>query len=168
MCATDWASIDRNSSLTFIGLYSALNIPHQAGAQESSLEMEDQAAIGAVAVMLLFIFLGIGLMRANVITGAFMRSMRTALRTRTAMVSGIVLLMALLLYGIAHFGLVNSLPAEQHVERNRDSNRLVITEDKNGCVDARTLGRSNGVYMALAPCKPGGKNKSGQTQQQQN
>lgn len=136
------------------------------GSQESFREMEDQAAIGAVAVMLLFIFVGIGLMRANVITGAFVRSVRAALRTRTALVSGIVLLMALLLYGIGHFGLVNSLPAEQHVERNRDSNRLVITQDKDGCIDARTLGRSNGVYMALAPCKPGDKTKTSQTQPQ--
>jgi hypothetical protein len=67
--------------------------------------------------------------------------------------------MVLLLYGIAHYGIVNSLPPEQHIERSRDSNRLVITEDKDGCMDVRTLGRSNGVYMAIAPCKPGEKNK---------
>ena len=122
--------------------------------------MEDQAAIGAVAVLLLFIFLGVLLTRANLITGAFMKSIRAVLRTRTALVTLVVLGLALLLYGIAQFGLVNSLPAEQHVERSRgDNNRLVITQDKDGCVDVRTLGRSNGVYMAVSPCKPGDKNK---------
>ena len=121
--------------------------------------MEDQAAIGAVAVLLLFIFLGVLLARANVITGAFVKSIRSALRTRTALVTLVVLGLALLLYGIAQFGLVNSLPAEQHVERNRDSNRLIITQDKDGCLDMRTLGRSNGVYMSIKPCKPGDKNQ---------
>lgn len=121
--------------------------------------MEDQAAIGAVAVLLLFIFLGILLTRANLITGAFVKSIRAALRTRTALVTGIVLALAFLLYGIAQFGLVNSLPAEQRVERHRDNNRLIITQDKDGCTDVRTLGRSNGVYMAVSPCKPGDKNK---------
>ena len=122
--------------------------------------MEDQAAIGAVAVLLLFIFLGVLLARANVITGAFVKSIRAALRTRTALVTLIVLGLSLLLYGIAQFGLINSLPAEQRVERSRgDNNRLIITQDKDGCVDVRTLGRSNGVYMAVSPCKPGDKNK---------
>jgi hypothetical protein len=125
--------------------------------------MEDQAAIGVAAVLILFIFLGVLAMRANVITGAFMRSMRAALRTRTAIISGVVLVMALLLFGIARYGLINSLPAEQHVERNRDHNEYVITEDKDGCIDMRKLGRSNGVYMSVAPCKPGDKNKQ-QTQ----
>ena len=132
--------------------------------------MEDQAAIGAVAVLLLFIFLGILLTRANVITGAFVKSIRSALRTRTALVTLVVLGLALLLYGIAQFGLVNSLPAEQHVERNRDNNRLIITQDKDGCLDMRTLGRSNGVYMSIKPCKPGDKNQPQPTptpQQQQ-
>jgi len=122
--------------------------------------MEDQAAIGAVAVLLLFIFLGILLARANLIGGAFVKSIRAALRTRTALVSLIVIGLALLLYGVAQFGLVNSLPAEQHVERSRgDNNRLIITQDKDGCTDVRTLGRSNGVYMAVTPCKPADKNK---------
>jgi len=128
--------------------------------------MEDQAAIGAVAVMLLFIFLGVLAMRANVWTGAFMRSIRAALRTRTALISGIALIMVLLLFGIARYGMVNSLPAEQHVERNRSTNQYVITEDKDGCIDMRKLGRSNGVYMSIAPCKPGDKNQQTQTQQQ--
>lgn len=122
--------------------------------------MEDQAAIGAVAVMLLFIFLGVLAMRANVWTGAFMRSIRAALRTRTALISGIALIMVLLLFGIARYGMVNSLPAEQHVERNRDTNQYIITEDKDGCIDMRKLGRSNGVYMSVAPCKPGDKTKN--------
>jgi hypothetical protein len=134
--------------------------------------MEDPAAIGAVAVLLLVIFLWILLSRANLIGGAFIKSFRAALRTRTALVTLIVLGLALLLYGIAQFGLVNSLPAEQHVERNRENNRLIITQDKDGCLDMRTLGRSNGVYMSVQPCKPGDKNKQQQTpnqqQQQQN
>lgn len=121
--------------------------------------MEDQAAIGAVAVLLLFIFLGILLTRANLIGGAISKSIRAALRTRTALITAIVLGLTLLLFGIARFGLVNSLPAEQHVERNRDNNRLIITQDKDGCIDMRTLGRSNGVYMSVQPCKPGDKNK---------
>ena len=129
--------------------------------------MEDQAAIGAVAVLLLFIFLGILLTRANLIGGAFVKSIRAALRTRTALITLIVIGMTLLLYGIAQFGLVNSLPAEQHVERNRENNRLIITQDKDGCLDMRTLGRSNGVYMSVQPCKPGDKNKQQQQQQPQ-
>ena len=124
--------------------------------------MEDQAAIGAVAVLLLFIFLGILLTRANLIGGAFVKSIKLALRTRTALVTLIVFGLVLLLYGIAQFGLVNSLPAEQRVERNRDNNRLIITQDKDGCLDMRTLGRSNGVYMSVKPCKPGEKDKNQQ------
>lgn len=126
--------------------------------------MEDQAAIGVAVVMILFILLGVLAMRANVITSAFMRSMRSALRTRTALISGIALVMMLLLVGIARYGMINSLPAEQHVERNRDNNQYVITEDKDGCIDMRKLGRSNNVYMSVAPCKPGDKNKD-KTQQ---
>lgn len=128
--------------------------------------MEDQAAIGVAVVLILFIFLGVLAMRANVITEAFLRSLRAALRTRTAIVSLVILTMALLLFGIARYGLVNSLPAEQHVERNRDNNQYVITEDKDGCIDMRKLGRSNGVYMSIAPCKPGDKDKQNQPQQQ--
>jgi hypothetical protein len=129
--------------------------------------MEDQAAIGAVAVMVLFIFLGVLAMRANTITSAFMRSISAALRTRTAIISGVVLVMALLLFGIARYGMINSLPAEQHVERNRETNQYVITEDKDGCLDMRKLGRSNGVYMSIAPCKPGDKTKTDPNQPQQ-
>jgi len=122
--------------------------------------MEDQAAIGVAVVLILFIFLGVLAMRANVITSAFMRTLRAVLRTRTALISGVVLVMALLLFGVARYGMINSLPAEQHVERNRDSSRYVITEDKDGCIDMRKLGRSNGVYMSVAPCKPGDKTKN--------
>ncbi len=121
--------------------------------------MEDQAAIGAVAVMLAFILLGVLAARANVLTGAFMRSIRTALRNRIALVSVIVLIMVLLLFGVSRYGMVNSLPAEQHVEHNRETNQYIITEDKDGCVEMRKLGRSNGVYMSIAPCKPGDKNQ---------
>lgn len=121
--------------------------------------MEIQAEIGAVIILILLILLGIGLMRANVITGAFMRTARQGVRTRFLVALGIAAAVVLLLYGVAQYGMVNSLPAEKHVERNRDSNRLVITEDKDGCLDMRTLGRSNGVYMAVQPCKPGDKDK---------
>jgi hypothetical protein len=31
---------------------------------------------------------------------------------------------------------------------------MIITEDKDGCMDMRTLGRSNGVYLSIKPCKP--------------
>lgn len=127
--------------------------------------MEDQAAIGVAVVLILFIFLGVLAMRANVITSAFMRSVRAALRTRTALITGIALIMVLLLVGIAQYGMVNSLPAEQHVERNRDNNKYIMTEDKDGCIDLRKLGRSNGVYMSIAPCKPGDKNKDKTDQQ---
>jgi len=122
--------------------------------------MEDQAAIGVAVVLILFIFLGVLLMRANVITSAFLRSVRAGLRTRMALITGISVVMALLLFGIARYGMVNSLPAEQHVERNRDSNQYIMTEDKDGCIDMRKLGRSNGVYMSVAPCKPGDKTKT--------
>jgi hypothetical protein len=129
--------------------------------------MEDQAAIGVAAVLILFILVGVLATRANVITAAFMNSIRAALRTRTAVISLVVLIMALLLFGIARYGLVNSLPTEQHVERNRENNQYVITEDKDGCIDMRKLGRSNNVYMAVAPCKPGDKDKDKQNQPQQ-
>jgi len=91
---------------------------------------------------------------------AFLKSVMTALFSRTAMAAGIIIaVMVLLLMGVSRIGLVNSLPGEQHMERNRDSNRLIITEDKDGCLDMRTLGRSNGVYMSIKPCKPGDKNQ---------
>jgi len=128
--------------------------------------METKAAIGAVVILLVLIFLGIGLMRANMITGTVMRSVRKNVRTPFLMAFGIVAAIVLMLWGVAQIGMVNPLAEEKHIERNRESNRLVITQDKDGCIDARTLGRSNGVYMALAPCKPGDKNKP-QTQQQQ-
>jgi hypothetical protein len=66
-------------------------------------------------------------------------------------------MLGLLIYGVARFGLVNSLPSEQHVERNRENNRMIMSEDKDGCLDMRTLGRSNGVYLSLKPCKPADK-----------
>jgi hypothetical protein len=127
--------------------------------------MDDQAAISVVAVLILFIVVGIVLVRANVITSAFRRSVYAGLRTRTALISGIALVMALLLFGIARYGMINSLPAEQSVDRNRESNQYIMTEDKDGCIDMRKLGRSNGVYMSIAPCKPGDKNKTQQPPQ---
>jgi hypothetical protein len=105
------------------------------------------------------------------IGSAFMKSVRAALRTRTALITLVVLGLALLLYGIAQFGLVNSLPAEQRVERSRDNNRLMITQDKDGCIDMRTLGRSNGIYMSVQPCdknkNKNQQNPNGQPQQPQ-
>jgi len=127
--------------------------------------METKAAIGAVVILLVLIFLGIGLMRANMITGTVIRSVRKNVRTPFLMAFGIIAAIVLMLWGVAQIGMVNPLAEEKHIERNRESNRLVITQDKDGCIDARTLGRSNGVYMALAPCKPADKNKP-QTQQQ--
>ena len=124
--------------------------------------METKAAIGAVVILLVLIFLGIGLMRANMITGTVMRSVRKNVRTPFLMAFGIVAAIVLMLWGVAQIGMVNPLAEEKHIERNRESNRLVITQDKDGCIDARTLGRSNGVYMALAPCKPADKNKQQQ------
>ena len=121
--------------------------------------MELQAEIGAVVILILLVLIGIGLMRANVITGAFLRKARGTVRTRFLVALGIAAAVVLLLYGVAQYGMVNSLPAEQHVERNRQSNRLVITEDKDGCLDLRTLGRSNCVYIAVQPCKPCDKDK---------
>jgi len=129
--------------------------------------MEIQAEIGAVIILILLILLGIGLMRANVITETVLRTARRKVRTRFLVAFGVTAAVVLLLYGIAQYGMVNSLPAEQHVERNRQSNRLVITEDKDGCLDMRTLGRSNGVYMAVQPCKPGDKDKKAQSAQPQ-
>ena len=69
--------------------------------------MEDQAAIGVAVVLILFIFLGVLAMRANVITSAFMRSVRAGLRTRTALISGIVLVMAIILVEIYACALAN-------------------------------------------------------------
>jgi len=107
--------------------------------------------------LLLFVFLGVLLQRANVLTGAFLKSVGDALRTRTAAVGGLILLVTVLMVVlISRLGVINAQNSEQRVERNRDSNRLVITEDKDGCLDMRTLGRSNGVYMSIKPCKPGG------------
>jgi len=62
--------------------------------------------------------------------------------------------LGLLMFGISRTGLVSSLPNEQHVEYNRENGRLILSEDKDGCMDMRTLGRSNGVYLSVKPCKP--------------
>lgn len=121
--------------------------------------METQAAIGAVIVLVLIILLVIGLMRANVMTEAFLRTVKRNVRGQFLVAFGVCAAIFLLLYGISQFGLVNPLAEEKHIERNRESNRLVITQDKDGCTDLRTLGRSNGVYMAVSPCKPGDKDK---------
>jgi len=129
--------------------------------------METEAAIGAVIVLLLITLIGVGLMRANLMTGAAIRTVRRNVRAPFLWVLGGVAVIVLLLYGAAQVGMVNPLAEEKHIERNRESNRLVITQDKDGCIDARTLGRSNGVYMALAPCKPADKNKTPAQQQPQ-
>src|ERR1700743_1811653 len=81
------------------------------------------------------------------------RSIGPALRSRGAAAAMIFGALSLLLLGVAHYGLVNSLPPEQHVEKSHDGNRMKVTEDANGCVDTRTLGRSNGVYMSVKSCK---------------
>ena len=96
---------------------------------------------------------------------ALTRSIRSTVRTPFLVALGIAAAIVLLLYGIAQFGMVTPLAEEKHIERDRQSSRLVITQDKDGCIDLRTLGRSNGVYMAVAPCKPGDKNQGQKPQQ---
>ena len=89
----------------------------------------------------------------------FIGTIRSSARGPFWIALGVVASIVLLLYGVAQFGMITPLSDEKHIERDRQSSRLVITQDKDGCIDARTLGRSNGVYMALAPCKPGDKDK---------
>ena len=121
--------------------------------------LEDQAALGVVALILFAVLLTLGFMRANHIFSAVFRFFGRILKTKVAVVAAIFLMLSLLIYGVANFGLVNSLPNEDRkaVERNRENNRMVVSQDKDGCMDMRTLGRSNGVYLSLKPCKPQGK-----------
>ena len=116
---------------------------------------EIQGLLTLIVIICVVALLVIVLVRTDTSSGAaFRRSLGPSLRTRGAAVTMIGMVMSLLLLGIAHYGLVNSLPPERPVERSRqDVNRVKLTEDKDGCVDARTLGRSNGVYMSLKPCK---------------
>lgn len=115
---------------------------------------EAQGLLTLAVIICLVALLVVVMVKADTTNGVtFRRSLGPALRTRGAAAAMIFGAMSLFLLGIAHYGLVNALPPEQHVERSRDVNRVKMTEDKNGCVDARTLGRSNGVYMSLKPCK---------------
>jgi hypothetical protein len=77
-----------------------------------------------------------------------------ALRTRAAIAGLLVLMTALLLFGITNYGLVNSTPGDAPVDRHRE-NKVVIFEDKDGCQDSRSMGKSNGVYLAVKKCDPG-------------
>jgi hypothetical protein len=124
--------------------------------------LDDQAALGVVGLILVTVMVVVGLMRFNYIfatvSTAVTRVVTRVMRTRAAVISLVFLMLGLLIYGIASFGLVNSLPSEeQHVERNRETNRMIMSQDKDGCLDMRTLGRSNGVYLSLNKCKPADK-----------
>jgi hypothetical protein len=92
--------------------------------------------------------------------GAFIRRLRATINIRATAISLVLIaIMALLLVGVSRSGMVTSLSGEGRIERSHDSNRLILTEDKDGCLDMRTLGRSNGVYMSIKPCHPGDKDK---------
>jgi hypothetical protein len=117
--------------------------------------LDDQAAIGVVGLILFAVLVVTVFTRFNDIFAAVAGTVVKFIKTRFAIVSLIFLMLGLLIYGIASFGLVNSLPSEEkHVERNRENNRMILSEDKDGCLDMRTLGRSNGVYLSLKNCKP--------------
>jgi hypothetical protein len=120
--------------------------------------LEDQAAVGVVGLMLVVGLGWVALRQANIFAGMKLPQMLPnvirLLRSQFAIISMLFVMLALLIYGIAKIGLVNSLSGEGHVERNRENNRMIITEDKDGCMDMRTLGRSNGVYLSIKPCKP--------------
>lgn len=120
--------------------------------------LEDQAAVGVVGLMLVVGLGWVALRQANIFAGMKLPQMLPnvirLLRSQIAIISMLFVMLALLIYGIAKIGLVNSLSGEGHVERNRENNRMIITEDKDGCMDMRTLGRSNGVYLSIKPCKP--------------
>lgn len=125
--------------------------------------LEDQAALGVVGLILFVVLVTFGFMRANDIWATIVKFVGKYLKTRAALISLLFVMLSLLIYGIASVGLVNSLPSEKHVERNRENNRMIMTEDKDGCLDMRTLGRSNGVYLSLKPCKPGDKKDESDT-----
>lgn len=118
--------------------------------------IEDMAALGVVALSLLVFLTVVALMRITVIKDKLLEFIRVSAPSKLVVLSILALVGFLgLVYGVASVGLVNSLPAEQHVERNRENNRVSVREDKDGCLDMRTLGRSNGVYMAVNKCKSG-------------
>lgn len=112
----------------------------------------------AVIFFGLVLVVGLGwfaLRRANLLTEINVPTLMRLARTQTGMLSLLVVVLGVLFYGVFKVGLINSLPNESgHIERNRQTSRMIITQDKDGCVDMRTLGRSNGVYLAVAPCKP--------------
>jgi hypothetical protein len=121
--------------------------------------LEDQAAFGVVGLIMIAVTVVFVFMRFNSIFVALWVAFMRIMKTRVALVSLLFLALSLLIYGVASFGLVNSLPKEEerHVERNRENNRMIIGEDKDGCIDMRTLGRSNGVYLSLKKCDTTGK-----------
>jgi hypothetical protein len=111
---------------------------------------DDLATFGVVAVILVLATVFLGLRRAD---GLFLASARLLKRPAIG-ISLLVAVLGLLVLGISRTGLVKSEPNEQHVEYNRENSRLILSEDKDGCMDMRTLGRSNGVYLSVKPCKP--------------
>ena len=120
--------------------------------------LEDQAAFGVVGLIMFVVTVVFVFMRFNSIFFALWDLFIRLMKTRAAIISLIFLMMGLLIYGVASFGLVNSEPSEEkHVERNRENNRMIMSEDKDGCLDMRTLGRSNGVYLSLKKCGPDAK-----------
>ncbi len=116
--------------------------------------LDDHAASGVVAFIQFATVLWVGIKRANIMSNAFVTVLATLVRNRFVAVGLVFLALGLLVLGVGRYGLVNALPNEQHVERNRENNRMMISEDADGCMDMRTLGRSNGVYMSIKPCKP--------------
>jgi len=117
--------------------------------------LDDQAAIGVVGFILVIVLAVTIFMRFNDTVSAISAFLVKAMKTRAAIIALVFLMLGLLIFGISSYGIVNSLPKEeQHVERNRENNRLILSEDKDGCLDMRTLGRSNGVYLSLNKCKP--------------
>ena len=130
-----------------------------SGSLERKKMLEDQAAFGVVGLIVIAVSVVFVFMRFNTIFIALWELFIRVMKTRVALVSLLFLALSLLIYGVASFGLVNSLPKEEerHVERNRENNRMIMSEDKDGCLDMRTLGRSNGVYLSLKKCDQGQK-----------
>jgi hypothetical protein len=120
--------------------------------------IEDKAALGVVALILVVALIWFGLRRLDWIVAYFVGLFRplkmpdSASKILVVAIGGVMF--GLLIWGVASYGLVNALPGQPHVERNRENSRMIVTEDKDGCVDMRSLGRSNGVYMSIKPCKP--------------
>ncbi len=115
---------------------------------------EAQGLLTLAVIICVVALLGVVMVKADTSSSfTLRRSIGPALRSRGAAMAMIFGALSLLLLGVAHYGLVNSLPPEQHVEKSHDGNRMKVTEDANGCVDTKTLGRSNGVYMSVKSCK---------------